>query len=97
MHVLHCPDIDECAVDSTLCEHMCNNTIGSYECSCEEGYQLLEGTGLCEGVVLYVIVIQLLQGQYGMYYTSALVLIRAQGFQVIVRTCLRDFFWKYTK
>ena len=31
-------DINECAIGTDLCEQMCNNTIGSYECSCMDGY-----------------------------------------------------------
>ena len=50
MQCLHYTDIDECEDDSTLCEQMCNNTIGGYDCSCQEGYQPLEGTGQCEGM-----------------------------------------------
>ena len=49
---------DQCNISITqtlmsvrcLCEQMCNNTIGGYDCSCQEGYQLLEGTGQCEGM-----------------------------------------------
>ena len=33
-------DLDECALNGTLevCAQICNNTEGSYECSCEHGY-----------------------------------------------------------
>ena len=44
----HFIDIDECALDLDTC-HMnalCNNTIGSYNCTCDDGY---EGNGvLCQ-------------------------------------------------
>ncbi len=43
-------DLDECAAAPTLCEQVCNNTVGSYECSCVQGYQLVAGTSQCEGV-----------------------------------------------
>lgn len=33
-------DIDECVRDSP-CDHNCNNTDGSYVCSCRDGYNLL--------------------------------------------------------
>ena len=33
-------DIDECATDNGGCEQNCNNTIGSYYCTCDIGYQL---------------------------------------------------------
>ena len=29
-------DIDECSMN--LCEHNCMNTIGSFECSCRDGF-----------------------------------------------------------
>lgn len=32
-----------------LCDQICMNTAGSYFCSCEDGFQLLEGTNKCEG------------------------------------------------
>ncbi|CAN8032732.1 unnamed protein product, partial [Ixodes persulcatus] len=42
-----CEDIDECSSRITnLCAHICNNTHGSFRCSCREGYRLSEtGTG----------------------------------------------------
>lgn len=33
-------DIDECMND-TLCEHFCNNTIGGYVCTCENGFKIV--------------------------------------------------------
>ena len=43
------PDIDECASSDGGCEQMCNNTVGSFYCSCGTGYQL-DGNGLnCNG------------------------------------------------
>ena len=40
-------------MDSTLCEQICNNTVGSYECKCEDGYQLVAGTNQCTGNMDY--------------------------------------------
>ena len=40
-------DLDECAEADKLCDQICENTFGSYECSCENGYALLNG--ICEG------------------------------------------------
>lgn len=34
-----CTDIDECEL-TAACEHHCNNTYGSFFCTCEEGFQL---------------------------------------------------------
>lgn len=36
----HCVDIDEC--DSGSCEQGCDNTPGSFKCSCKEGFRLIE-------------------------------------------------------
>ncbi|EDV40049.2 uncharacterized protein Dana_GF10324 [Drosophila ananassae] len=37
-----CQDIDECAEESHLCSHNCQNTPGGYECVCPEGLNLVE-------------------------------------------------------
>ncbi|KAH8295620.1 hypothetical protein KR018_000213 [Drosophila ironensis] len=39
---LSCQDIDECAEDSHLCSHLCQNTAGGYQCVCPEGLNLVE-------------------------------------------------------
>ena len=31
-------DNDECSMGTDLCQQNCNNTLGSYECSCNSGY-----------------------------------------------------------
>lgn len=33
-------DINECLVDNGGCSQFCNNTIGSYRCTCKPGYRL---------------------------------------------------------
>ena len=33
-----CSDINVCEDGSTVCEQNCNNTVGSYTCSCRDGY-----------------------------------------------------------
>ena len=43
------PDIDECDTDNGGCSHFCNNTDGSYSCSCPVGYEL-NGTFICQGI-----------------------------------------------
>lgn len=42
-------DIDECQVDTTLCDQICMNTDGSFTCTCHEGYQLTAGDKQCQG------------------------------------------------
>ena len=37
---MHCTDIDECLNFGEGCQHNCTNTIGSYYCSCADGYYL---------------------------------------------------------
>ncbi|XP_037720229.1 uncharacterized protein LOC119553717 isoform X2 [Drosophila subpulchrella] len=48
-----CQDIDECAEDTHLCSHSCQNTPGGYQCLCPEGLNLVEeytclAENLCE-------------------------------------------------
>ena len=33
-------DIDECLADTDNCDQICTNTIGSFQCSCIDGYTL---------------------------------------------------------
>jgi len=35
----HLADIDECSEGISGCSQFCNNTIGSFNCSCQNGYQ----------------------------------------------------------
>ena len=49
-------DIDECAMNSTLCDQMCVNTFGSYMCTCHSGFRLNNISNQCEGIPLTKIV-----------------------------------------
>ena len=42
-------DIDECIEGDEHCNQICVNTLGSYYCSCEPGFQLIDNTE-CEGI-----------------------------------------------
>ena len=42
-------DIDECSNGTHQCAHNCTNTIGSYTCSCDSGYQLNQDGLHCDG------------------------------------------------
>ena len=42
-------DINECDTEEHGCMHICNNTEGSYECLCEDGYELTEDGRNCTG------------------------------------------------
>ncbi|KAI6659379.1 Signal peptide, CUB and EGF-like domain-containing protein 2 [Oopsacas minuta] len=44
-----CTDRDECSINAS-CEHNCTNTKGSYECSCDVGYQLSADDRSCEDI-----------------------------------------------
>ena len=49
MHFTLHSDIDECAIGSSGCSQLCNNTIGSYVCLCNPGYQLSSDNESCIG------------------------------------------------
>ncbi|CAF99750.1 unnamed protein product, partial [Tetraodon nigroviridis] len=42
-------DVDECGKRNGGCDHRCNNTMGSYRCSCHQGYEL-HGRHTCADV-----------------------------------------------
>lgn len=39
---------DECALGEHSCEHSCENTLGSYRCTCESGFDLHSNRHACE-------------------------------------------------
>ncbi len=45
-------DIDECQLNTALCDSDCVNTVGSYNCGCTDGYELAVDGASCQG--LYV-------------------------------------------
>jgi len=45
--VNRCSDQNECKDDNGGCEHTCENTFGSYKCSCEQGYRLAADSQSC--------------------------------------------------
>ena len=45
-------DIDECAEGTSGCEMNCNNTIGSYFCSCNAGFIIDADGRTCDGMLL---------------------------------------------
>ena len=55
---LHFVDINECAGVNNCSENSnCTNTLGSYQCSCHDGY-LDEGNGYtCTGMLLFIIIL----------------------------------------
>ena len=45
-------DIDECEGVND-CQQLCENTVGSYVCSCNEGFTLAEDSRNCTGMSVY--------------------------------------------
>ena len=45
-------DIDECS--SSPCGHMCTNTVGSFVCSCNDGYVLDSDQLSCNGTLFCI-------------------------------------------
>lgn len=40
-------DIDECETNNGGCEQVCSNAVGSFECSCNDGFEANGAT--CDG------------------------------------------------
>ncbi|XP_044762088.1 low-density lipoprotein receptor-related protein 2 [Coccinella septempunctata] len=56
-----CLDVDECATGIHHCSQICTNINGSYECSCEDGFELSDSlSGVC----------RLLQGEVNLVFSS---------------------------
>ena len=43
-------DIDECSENRDDCEHVCANNVGSYSCTCQDGYRLDANGRTCNGI-----------------------------------------------
>ena len=49
-------DVDECAIDdAAVCDQICRNIDGSFECACNSGYVLNEDGLTCSGVTMHSI------------------------------------------
>ncbi|XP_053388054.1 uncharacterized protein LOC123543072 [Mercenaria mercenaria] len=46
----NCEDIDECATTEHICHQGCDNTNGSYRCTCEKGYDLDSDGSHCSDI-----------------------------------------------
>ena len=42
-------DVDECTEGTASCQHVCNNHIGGFKCSCYSGYTLNSDNKTCTG------------------------------------------------
>ena len=43
-------DVDECSEGTSGCSQLCTNTIGSYTCTCDNGYQLTNDNHTCTDI-----------------------------------------------
>ena len=50
-HELHSSDINECNTSKGGCDHTCTNSVGSYTCSCNDGYELNFDDHACDGML----------------------------------------------
>jgi len=51
LHVTHWTDTDECRENNGGCSQFCNNTAGSYQCLCHNGFPLTRDINSCQGFV----------------------------------------------
>ena len=51
-------DINECSSGNGGCDQYCNNSIGSYECSCSIGFSLSSDRHNCSGLSPFICKIQ---------------------------------------
>ena len=52
--IMSLPDVNECNESNGGCSHICNNTEGSFECSCSDGYELDSDGATCLGTDVIV-------------------------------------------
>ena len=53
------PDVDECARNNGGCQRDCQNTVGSYKCRCNTGFELAEDMKGCTGTYVCYVYIDL--------------------------------------
>ena len=54
--LINIADIEECQVEPAICEpRLCRNTVGSYECTCPNGFTW-DGMD-CEGIYIHTVII----------------------------------------
>ncbi|XP_019615701.1 PREDICTED: uncharacterized protein LOC109463369 [Branchiostoma belcheri] len=49
-NVPSCNDIDECSAANGGCDHVCTNTLGSFQCSCVDGFNLNVDGHSCDDI-----------------------------------------------
>ena len=48
-NIFYLSDFNECSLNNAGCEHVCNNTGGSFNCDCRAGFKLKPDKRGCEG------------------------------------------------
>ena len=59
MYICLYSDIDECSAGTDNCSQLCINTIGSFTCDCDDGYELDTDDVTCNGMYKMCICLQL--------------------------------------
>lgn len=54
--VLYNSDVNECHLNISGCQQICNNTNGNYSCSCISGYNLNSNGLACDGKLSFTAV-----------------------------------------
>jgi len=55
LYIVPFTDINECSVENGGCAELCNNTVGSFFCSCfQPGYEVIENSINCTGTLIIV-------------------------------------------
>ena len=50
-------DVDECSNRQHNCDHVCGNIVGSFDCSCQNGFILQPDGRTCEGMIMCKILV----------------------------------------
>ena len=50
MFLVFTADVNECASKNGACDHTCNDTDGSYYCTCHDGFSLDSDNRGCSGI-----------------------------------------------
>ena len=67
-------DINECQIDNGGCSQRCNNTVGSYNCSCQSGYELTDDDHNCTGK-LFMCIWNMYKSNSFLYLTTTYIYI----------------------
>ena len=60
IYICYNTDIDECSTKNGNCDQVCTNTVGLFNCSCNDGYSLNTDGETCDGQLQKIVMIQIL-------------------------------------